>query len=91
MTRNHGGGSIGRAIIEKNSVRRNRGGGIMEEQSLSKKHGEDIWGASGSSLGSIWDGLGSHLGVIWEPFGSHLGVIWEPFGSHLGDTWEDGG
>ena len=33
MTRDHGGGIIGRRSIEKNSLRRNRGGGIMEEQS----------------------------------------------------------
>ena len=48
--------------------------------------GGDIWGASGSSLGSIWDwdGFGNHLGVIWESFGNHLGVILTSFGCHLG-------
>ena len=36
----------------------------MKEQSLRRKHGGDIWGAFGSSLGSIQDGFESHVEII---------------------------
>jgi len=75
MTRNHERKTIGRGIIEKESLRRHRGGAIMEEQPLRREHGGIIWGASGSPLGSIC------LGIIW----THLEGL--RLRRHLGDIW----
>ena len=52
MTKNHGLGIIGGAIIEKRSLKRNHWkenhrGEIIEERG--------IWKASGRHLGSVWD------------------------------------
>ena len=40
----------------------------MEKQSLRRKHGADIWGASGSSLAALWEASGMVLGVVEELF-----------------------
>jgi hypothetical protein len=53
MTSNHDGETIGRGIIEKESLGGHRGGITMEEQSL-----RGIGEASGMHLGGIWDTLG---------------------------------
>ena len=70
MTRNHEGRVIGRGITDKESLRRNRGGGMMEEQSLRRKHGEK----SGEHLGALWEASGMEFGVIWESFKNQLGL-----------------
>ena len=81
MTSNCEGAIVGRGIIEKESLRRNRGGEIMEEQSLRSKHG-------GDNLGSIWELCGKHLGCVWESFGSHVRISWDQFARYLGMIWE---
>ena len=45
MKRNHGGGIIGRGIIEKYALRREASG----------RHMGGNWGASGRHLGGIWE------------------------------------
>jgi len=45
MTRNHGGGIIGRGVIEKESLRREASG----------RHMGGNWGASGRHLGGVSD------------------------------------
>ena len=69
MTRNHGGGIIGREIIEKESLR----------GEASRRHLGGIW--SRRYLGGIWRHLGGiwkHLGGIWEASGG----IWGGMGDH---------
>ena len=64
MTSNHDGETIGRGIIEKESLRRNHGGAIIEE------------GAWRNHLGSIWEPSGkggTEERSVWESFGS----IWK--------------
>jgi hypothetical protein len=78
MKRNHEGEMIGRRIIEKESLRRHRGGEIMEQQSLRREHGGISWGASGSPLGTSGSIC---LGVAWE----HLEGL--KLRKHLGDIW----
>ena len=73
MTRNHGRGIIGRGIIEKESLRRNRERGIKVGQSLRKRHG-----ASGEHLGALWEASGMDL-VIQESVGMNLKCIWDSF------------
>ena len=86
--RNQGGGGI----IEEESWR-----GVMEEESLMRKHevGNHVRGimkrVSEDHLKGISEACGSHLGVIWEASRSHLGGIWEASGSHLGSIWEPSG
>ena len=53
MTRNHGGGLIGREIIEKESWR----------EEVSGRHLRCIWEASERHLGGIREASGRHLGV----------------------------
>ena len=49
-----------RGIMEKESLRRNRGEGIMEEQSdILTVRGEET---SGVHLGAIWEASGMDLG-----------------------------
>ena len=59
MTRNHGGGIIGRESIEKESLR---------------GKASSMWDASERHLGGIWEASGRHLGGIWEAAGRHLGL-----------------
>ena len=71
MMRNHGGGIIGREIIEKKSA----------SGEASGRHLGGIREASGRHLGGIRDASGRHLGDIWETSGRHLGGIWEASGT----------
>ena len=69
---NHGGeinneeswkGSIGRGVIEKESLSREASG----------RHLGGIWKASGRHLEGIWEASGKYLGGIWDsrrPWGS---------------------
>ena len=48
--------------MEKESWRRNHGGGLIEEESWrSLEASGDIWEASGRHLGGIWEASGRHL------------------------------
>ena len=76
MTKNHGGGIIGGAIIEKRSLRRNH---------WKENHREEIIEQRG-----IWEASGRHLAGIWEASGRHLGVIREASGRHPGDLGSQG-
>ena len=72
MTRNHEGEIIGRGIIERESLRRNHGGAIIEEVAW-RNHLGSIWEPSGKHL------FGSHLGAFGSleaegPSGRHLEV-----------------
>jgi len=72
--------------MEKESWRRNHGGGIMEEQSWRRSPGGGtIDETSGRHL------AGRHHGAIWGTFGKHLGSIWEAFPGGIGEEvggWE---
>jgi len=64
MTRNHGGGIIGRGIIEKESLRRK----------VCGRHLGGIWEASGKHLGGILEASEQHLGGIWKACGRLQGT-----------------
>ena len=56
-------------IMEKESWRRNHGGGLIEEESWrSLEASGDIWEASGRHLGGIWEASGR----LWASSGSSL-------------------
>ena len=63
MTKNHGGGIIGGAIIEKRSLRRNHWKENPREEVIEER---GIWEASGRHLGSNWEASGRHLGGICD-------------------------
>ena len=51
--------------MEEESWKRNRGGGIMEEES-SEKHPGGTWEGSGKHLEGVWGASESHLRGLWE-------------------------
>ena len=68
MTKNHGEGVIGGAIIEKRSLRRNHWKENPREELIEER---GIWEASGRHPGGIREASGRHLGGIWEASGRH--------------------
>ena len=69
MKRDHVGGIVGRGVIEKESLRRDPGGGIMDEQSVRRNLEE----TSGGHLGAVWEASGMDSGIIWKSFKNQLG------------------
>ena len=94
IAKNHGGGIIAGAIIEKRSLRGNHWKenhrehlkGIWEAQEASgtPKTSNALW----VNYESVEEASGRHPGAIWKASGRHPGGIWKASGRRPGGIWE---